>query len=52
MVNRMLNVWSYPNSWLVYFMEHPIKMDENCGVPQIQWGLGRNWIGDGLVKNG
>ena len=24
--------WGYPNSWMVYFMEHRIKMD-NLGVP-------------------
>jgi hypothetical protein len=25
-------VWGYPNSWMVYFMENPIKMDD-FGVP-------------------
>ena len=28
--------WGIPNSWLVYFMENPIKMDD-MGVPPI-WG--------------
>ena len=27
--------WGYLNSWMVYFMEHPIKMDE-LGVPPFQ----------------
>ena len=24
--------WAYPNSWMVYFMENPIKLDD-LGVP-------------------
>ena len=25
--------WWYPNSWMVYFMENPIKIDEDWGTP-------------------
>ena len=25
--------WGYPHSWMVYFMENPIKMDDNWGTP-------------------
>ena len=33
----------YPNSWMVYFMENPIKVDENWGYPDFRkppnWGF-------------
>jgi len=32
--------WGNPNSWMVYFMEHPIEMDD-VGVPP--------WIGNLFV---
>ena len=25
--------WGYPNSWMVYFMENPIKVDDLGGTP-------------------
>ena len=25
--------WGYPNSWLVYFMENPAKMDDDSEYP-------------------
>jgi hypothetical protein len=24
----VVSVWGYPNSWMVYFMENPTKMDD------------------------
>ena len=29
---RWKGEWGYPNSWMVYFMEHPMKLDD-LGVP-------------------
>ena len=29
---RFPQPWGYPNSWMVYFMKNPIKMDD-LGVP-------------------
>ena len=31
--NGGFHKYGYPNSWMVYFMENPTKMDENWGYP-------------------
>ena len=31
--NHFLAEWWFPNSWMVYFMKNPIKMDDLGGTP-------------------
>ena len=38
--------WWYPNSWMVYFMENPIKIDDDWGTPisgDHQLSLSQTW---------
>jgi hypothetical protein len=32
-INWGFHKWWYPNSWMVYFMENPIQMDDNWEYP-------------------
>ena len=51
MVDMGVSMSGVPHSWMVYFMEHPSKMDENRGYPHDLGNLNVGSIYGNLEKN-